>query len=65
MNDNIFPDTVILTGFVIPIPLVNPFCDVVTPVTNTSPITVSFDVGVVVPIPTLPLNSLLPYTYKR
>ena len=38
---------------------------VVTPVTNTSPITVSFDVGFVVPMPTLPLNSLLPSTYKR
>ena len=59
---SIFPDTVICTGLVTPIPLVNPFCDVVTPEIRAPPTTWSFDVARVVPMPTLPLNSLGPFT---
>ena len=34
---SILPDTVICTGLVTPIPLVNPFCDVVIPVALRPP----------------------------
>ena len=59
VNVNIFPDTIICTGLVTPIPLVNPFWDVVTPVIRASPTTWSFDVGVVVPMPILFVNQLV------
>ena len=53
---SMLPDTVICTGLVTPIPLVNPFCDVVTPETlsclenNVVPVTVVIPANVETPV---------------